>query len=360
MAGSLSARPRAAQPISIQRQALLQEYSKMISLLRAALVTAPLLATALAAAPSQALAEDAAAYPSRNILLVVPYPPGGPPDVIVRLLGPVLHTILGQPIVIENRPGASTTIGAGAVARAAPDGYTLLASDIAQTVVPNTLANIKFDPARDLKPVSLTARSVLTVVIDPKLPIKSMAELSAYSKTKPDAIKIGHSGIGTPPYLYAVSVMEAADVKALLVPYRGIALAMNDVIAGHIQMACSAPSTTVSLAQSGKVRMLAVSGDRRLAALPDVPTFKELGMRLTGFDQDTWFGISAPKGTPDAIVAKLNAAINKALLDRKVIETLAKVDIRTNGSTPEEFAKLYADQFVTWKAVLQRAGVKAK
>lgn len=332
----------------------------MTSHLRTTLALLSLLATTLSAAPFQAHAEDASAYPSRNILVVVPYPPGGPPDVIVRLLGPPLREILGRSLVVENRPGASTTIGAGAVARAAPDGYTLLASDIAQTVAPNIISNLSFDPAKDFKPVSLTARSVFTVVIDPKLPVKTMAELAAYSKSKPDAIKIGHSGIGTPPYLYAVTVMEAAGVNALLVPYRGIALAVTDVVAGHIQLICSAPSTTVNLTRDGKVRMLAVSGGRRLAALPEVPTFKELGMKLTGFDQDTWFGISAPRGTPDAIVAKLNSAINKALQDKNVVDTLAKVDIRVAGSTPAEFAKLYAEQFAVWKAVMQRAGVKAK
>jgi tripartite-type tricarboxylate transporter receptor subunit TctC len=332
----------------------------MISRLRATLVAVPLLAAALAAVPSQTRAQEASAYPSRNILIVVPYPPGGPPDVIVRLLGPPLREILGHSLVVENRPGASTTIGAGAVARAAPDGYTLLASDIAQTVAPNIIANMSFDPAKDFAPVTLTAHSVFTVVIDPKLPVKTIAELAAYSKSKPDSIKIGHSGIGTPPYLYAVTVMEAAGVNALLVPYRGIALAVTDVVGGHIQMICSAPSTTINLTRDGKVRMLAVSGDHRLAALPDVPTFKELGMKMTGFDQDTWFGISAPRGTPGPIVAKLNGAINKALQDKTVVETLAKMDIRVAGSTPEAFGKLYAEQFAVWKAVMQRAGVKAK
>lgn len=143
--------------------------------------------------------EAASAYPSRNITIIVPYPPAGPPDVIVRLLGPLVSDTLGKPIVIENRPGASTTIGAAAVARATPDGYTLLATDIAQTVAGNTIANPGFDASKDLKPVVITANSVFTVVIDPKLPIKNVKDLVAYSKSKPDAIKAGHSGVGTPP-----------------------------------------------------------------------------------------------------------------------------------------------------------------
>ncbi len=311
----------------------------------------------LAAAQPAVAQEPVSAYPSRNILMIVPYPPGGPPDVIVRLLGPLMAETLGKPIVIENRPGASTSIGASAVARAAPDGYTLLASDIAQTVAPNTVANLSFDPAKDLKPVIVTTKSVFTVVIDPKLPIKSIAELVAYSKSKPDAIKAGHSGIGTPPHLYLLSLINATGTNMLLVPYRGIALAVADVVAGHIQLIGSAPSTTVNLTLDGKVRMLGVSGERRLAQLPGVPTFKEMNLTLKGFEQDTWFGISAPAGTPDAIVAKLNGVINAALKNQKVIDTLAKVDIRTAGGTPAEFAKLWAEQIMTWRDVLKAAGV---
>lgn len=302
--------------------------------------------------------EPVSAYPSRNILLIVPYPPGGPPDVIVRLLGPLMAEQLGKPVVIENRPGASTTIGAAAVARAAPDGYTLLASDIAQTVAPSTVANLSFDPVKDLRPVIVTAKSVFTVVVDPKLPIKSIADLVAYSKSKPDAIKAGHSGVGTPPHLYLLSLINSTGAQMLLVPYRGIALATQDVVAGHIQLIGSAPSTTVNLSREGKVRMLGVSGDRRLAQMPDVPTFKEMGITLRGFEQDTWFGISAPGGTPEAIVGKLNGVVNAALKNQKVIETLAKVDIRTAGGTPEEFGKLWAEQIRTWRDVLIAAGVK--
>ncbi len=305
--------------------------------------------------PAPAAAQD---YPSQNILLIVPYPPGGPPDVIARLIGPLASEALGRPIVIENRPGASTTIGTTAVVRAAPDGHTLLATDIAQTVAPNVLANPGFDAAKDLKHVLITTSSVFTVVIDPKLPIRNVKELVEYSKSKPDAIKAGHSGIGTPPHLYTLSVINSTGAAMLMVPYRGIALAMTDVVGGHIQLASSAPSTTVNLALDGKVRMLGVSGDKRLAQLPDVPTFKEQGLTLRGFEQDTWFGISVPAATPDPIVARLNAAFNKALLDTDVIAKLAKLDIRTVGGTPADFAKLWAEQIVTWRDVLKSAGVK--
>ena len=328
---------------------------------RSTLVGVALASVALAVVglPQQVSAQElVSAYPSRNILLVVPYPPGGPPDVIARVLGQPLAEVLGKPIVIENRPGASTSIGASAVARAAPDGYTLLASDIAQTVLPSTMANLSFDPVKDLKPVVLTSKSVFTVVIDPKLPIKSLAELVAYSKLNPEAIKAGHSGIGTPPYLGCVSMMQSTGLQMVLVPYRGIAQAASDVVAGHIQLICSAPSTTANLSREGKMRMLVVAGDQRLGAMPDVPTFKELGITLKGFDKDNWFGISVPAGTPDAIVDKLNAAFNQAIRNKEAIETLAKVDIRMLGSTPAEFAALFAQQVGAWREVLNAAGVK--
>ena len=323
-----------------------------------ALVGAWCVAGLVLAAQPVAAQEAASAYPSRNILLIIPYPPGGPPDVIARLLGPLVSDSLGKPIVIENRPGASTTIGATAVARATPDGYTLLASDIAQTVAPSIVANPGYDPSKDLKPVIITTNSVFTVVIDPSLPIKNIPDLVAYSKSKPDAIKAGHSGVGTPPYLYLLSVINSTGAKMLLVPYRGIAQAVTDVVAGHIQLISSAPSTTVQLTAAGKVRMLGVSGNKRLAALPDVPTFKEQGLSLKGFEQDTWFGISAPASTPDGIVAKVNAAFNKALADKGVIEKLAKIDVRTAGGTPQAFGKLWSEQIVTWGQVLKAAGVK--
>ena len=314
---------------------------------------------ALSLLPTQVQAQEAAtAYPSRNIMLIVPYPPGGPPDVAARVLGPILGEILGRPIVIENRPGASTSIAAAAVARAAPDGYTILASDIAQTVAPSILVQPNFDPVKDFKHVGQTAISVFTLDIDPQLPIKTIGELIAYARAKPGAIKVGHSGVGTPPHLGTLSVMQATGVDMLLVPYRGIAAAIQDVVAGHIQMVTTAPSTAVALAREGKVRMLAVSGEQRLASMPDVPTFKESGIALKGFDRDNWFGISAPASTPDAIIAKLDAAIRKAVLNRQAIDTLAKVEIKLVSSSPQEFTELIAQQVEAWRVVLKAAGVK--
>ena len=302
--------------------------------------------------------ESSDAYPSRNIMWIIPYPPGGPPDVVARVLGPVLGEILGKPLVVENRPGASTSIGATAVARAAPDGYTILASDIAQTVAPVIMKAPSFDIVKDFKHVGLTARSVFTIIIDPKLPIQTIEDLVAYTKKNPGAIKIGHSGVGTPPHLGCLSLMQTTGADMLLVPYRGVALAVQDVIAGHIQLVCTAPSTTVALTLDGKVRMLAVSGDQRLTALPQVPTLRDRNIHIKGFDKDNWFGISVPAATPDAIVAKLNAAIGKAVQNKDAIDRLAKVDIKLLSSTPKEFTDLVAQQVAAWREVLTSAGVK--
>lgn len=304
--------------------------------------------------------EAPASYPSRNILLVVPYPPGGAPDVISRVIGPQITEILGKAVVIENRPGASTTIGAGSVARAAPDGYTLLAMDQAQAVAPSTIASLKFDPVKDFAPIALTSRTEFTLVINPELPIKTVKDLVDYTRDKPEAIKTGHSGVGTPPHLFALSMLQATGAKSVLVPYRGIALAVADVVAGHIQMAAPVPSTAANLVKDGKLRMLLISGDRRLPDLPDVPTLSELGITARGFEFGTWFGWSAPAGTPRPIIDKLNAAVNAAVKQPAVIERLAKINIRTLGGTPEDFGGLIAKQVADWREVLSKAGVKAE
>lgn len=318
------------------------------------------LAASLCSTPPAAAQEPPDAYPTRNIMWIIPYPPGGPPDVVARALGPVLGEILGKPLVVENRPGASTSIGATAVARAAPDGYTILASDIAQTVAPVIMKAPSFDIVKDFKHVGLTAKSVFTIIIDPQLPIKTIEDLVSYTKKNPGAIKVGHSGVGTPPHLGCLSFMQTTGADMLLVPYRGVALAVQDVIAGHIQLVCTAPSTTVALTQDGKVRMLAVSGDQRLTALPEVPTLRERSINIKGFDKDNWFGISVPLATPDAIVEKLNMAVAKAVQNKDAIDRLAKVDIKLLSSTPKDFSDLVTQQVTAWREVLTTAGVKAE
>ena len=326
-----------------------------------ALSRAWLAGTLLASHATTALAQPAeppSAYPSRNILLVVPFAAGGPPDVIARVIGPSMSETLGKSIIVENRPGASTTIGTLAVTRAAPDGYTLLASSLSMVVVPYVLARPGFDPLTDLKPISLTGSSPQTLVINPALPIATPQELVVFAKADPEGIKAAHTGIGTSTHLGLLALMQAGGFQTVLVPYRGAAPAISDIVAGHISLLMTAPSTSVALAREGKVRLLGVSGRKRISAMPELPTLAERGLHLTSLDDNVWFGLSAPAGTPDAIIDKLNAAVRKALADKAVVDTLANNDTAVAAGTPQEYDKLIRDQIVVWREVMRKAGIK--
>lgn len=326
---------------------------------RLAALALPLaLAVAFGSGPAAAQADQGATYPSRNILLVVPFAAGGPPDVIARVLAHSMSETLGKSIVVENRPGASTTIGTVSVVRAPPDGHTLLASSLSMVVVPYVMAKPGFDPIADLKPISLTGISPQTLVVGNALPVRSAIELAAYAKGQPHEIKAAHTGIGTSTHLGLLALMQAGGFQTLQVPYRGAAQAISDIVAGHISMLMTAPSTSIGLAREGKVRVFGVTGDKRLSALPEVPTLKEQGLHLASLDNGVWFGLSAPAGTPDPIVRKLNAAVRSALVDPKVAETLNKNDTIAMPSTPEAFAGLIEEQISVWREVLRRAGVK--
>ena len=301
---------------------------------------------------------SAAAYPSRNILLVVPFAAGGPPDVIARVLANSMSETLGKSIVVENRAGASTTIGTVSVVRAAPDGHTLLASSLAMVVVPYVLAKPGFDPLTDLKPIGMTGVSPQTLVVSHALPVKTAGELVAFAKLKPHEVKAAHTGIGTSTHLGLLALMQAGGFETLQVPYRGAAPAISDIVAGHISLLMTAPSTSVGLALEGKVKILGVTGLKRITALPNVPTLKESGLDLSSLDEGVWFGLSAPAGTPDPIIDKINAAMRKALSDKAVIDILAKNDTTTAPSTPQAFGKLIQDQIGVWRDVMRKAGIK--
>ena len=323
----------------------------------AALIVAQIAAN-IASIGAHAQSEPASAYPSRNITLVVPFAAGGPPDVIARVLAPSMGEMLGRSIIVENRAGASTSIGTASVARAAPDGYTLLASSLSMVVVPYVLAKPGFDPLADLQPISLTGFSPQTLVVDKSLPLRTAEDLVAFAKADPTGIKAAHTGIGTSTHLGLLALMQAGGFQTLQVPYRGAAQAISDIVAGHISLLMTAPSTSVALALEGKVRLLGVTGGKRLAALPDMPTLRESGLHLASLDDGVWFGLSAPMGTPDAIIDKLNAAVRKALGEKSVVEILARNDTTTAASTPQAFGKLIQDQIGVWREILRKAGVK--
>ena len=312
-------------------------------------------AAVAAAAASAAAAAVAQEFPSRTITLVVAFPPGGPPDIVARVVGGAMADVLGKPVVIENRPGASASIAGAAVARAEPDGHTMLSADLSFIVSPFVVPTISYDPLKDFKPVVLMARTGMTMVIDPNLPINTPADLVAAARKDPSSIKAAHTGIGTPPHLGLMSFLKATQSEVLQVPYKGAAIAIQDIVAGHITLLCTGPSTSIELTKAGKVRMLGVTGSKRLAELPNVPTFGESQIDMGGMKDGQYFGLAVPAATPDAVVAKINAAANKALADPNVKSQLAKGAFDAAGGTAEEFGTMLRSQSFYWKAAM--AGV---
>lgn len=322
--------------------------------------TALLLALASAGLAAQAVctAQAQEPFPSRSITLIVPFPPGGPPDVVVRVFGPQMAIELGKPVVIENKPGGNTAIAAVLVARAAPDGHTILASDISQAIAPHIMKNPGFDPIKDLKPIGLTTRSMQSLLVANNVPAKNIKELVALAKQKPDELKIAHSGFGGPPYLAAVAFMEAAGIKLSPLYYRGIAQGTTDVLGGHVAMLFTGPSLTAELHKAGKARVFAVTGPKRLAVMPDVPTMEESGIHFKAMKNGYAFGFTAPAGTPDAIIAKLNEAVHKAARNPELVAALAKLEINVETSTPEAYGKIIRDDHDYWRDMLKSLGIE--
>jgi tripartite-type tricarboxylate transporter receptor subunit TctC len=249
---------------------------------RFGLILSAALLGGLAISPASAQ-ETATQFPSRDITIVVPFGAGGPPDSIARVIAAGLSKNLGRPVVVENRPGASSGLASKAVARAEPNGYTLLAVDISFAVAPHIASNLGVDTFKDFRPIGLSAKSVFTLLVSPSLGTSTVADFVKLAKAKGQEIQIAHTGIGTTPYLAAVTFIRAAGIDPLLVPYKAIAEAANNVVAGHISATFSAASTAIGLG-SGKANVLGVTGSKRLPGLPDVPTFEESGIKMTGFE----------------------------------------------------------------------------
>jgi tripartite-type tricarboxylate transporter receptor subunit TctC len=265
---------------------------------------------------------------------------------------------LGKPIVIENRPGGGGSIAAHALARATPDGYTLGSFDVAMIVGPNITASATYDPVKDFRPIVVTARAPLSFVGANTLPTKTVAEVIALAKSKPGDIKLAHSGIGSPPHLGAVAFLQATGTNMLLVPYRGAAPAIQDIVAGHAGLLFTAPSTSIALARDGKVRILGVTGLQRMKSMPEVPTLRESGVDMGGLDANQWFGIAAPAGTPDYVIKRINAAANKVLKSKALQEKITNLEFTVAGGTPEEAAALARSQAEYWRKTLATIGIK--
>jgi len=301
----------------------------------------------------------AADYPSRPVTLIVAFTPGGPSDVLARILGKKLEQILGQPFVVENRPGAGGNIAAELAARAAPDGYTLLMGNNSILATNASLyAKVGFDAEKDFAPISLIGSQANILVVNPALPVRSMAELIALARKQPGQLNFASSGHGAAAHLAGELFKAEAHIDIVHVAYKGAAPALQDVIAGHVQMMFATAASVLGHIRNGLVRPLAVTTLRRSAVLPDVPTIDELG--LTGFDAATWHGLVAPAGTPPDIIAALNSATVAALTDPATRKSLGDLGVDIVGSSPQEFAAYIKSEIPKWRAVVKAAGARVE
>jgi tripartite-type tricarboxylate transporter receptor subunit TctC len=307
----------------------------------------------LALGSSTAQADD----PDRPIRIIVPYTPGGTIDVLARLIGPRLTAAWGQPVVIDNRPGAGGNIGADAVAKAPPDGYTLfLATNAPLTINVTAYQNIKYDPLRDFVPITVTGENPILLVAHPTLPVSSVRELIALAKAKPGELAAGTSGLGTTAHLSLAQFNKLAGVDVRHIPYRGGVPSLTAVVAGEVPFAFSDNVPAMPLVRDGRLKALASTGQRRSGISPDVPTMVEAG--LPGFDivATSWF--AAPGGTPMDIVRKLNRETLQALNDPEFRDKLRTMGLDPLGLTPEEAAAFLRSELPRWKAIVTDAGVK--
>jgi tripartite-type tricarboxylate transporter receptor subunit TctC len=302
---------------------------------------------------ASAVAQD---YPTRTVRIVVPAAPGGGTDIVARVLAQDFSKALGQPFVVENKPGAGNMIGIEAVARSAPDGYTLL-------MVPATIAlnsvlykKVPYHPIRDFAPITLAATAPLVLIVHPSVPAQSLAEFIALARRQPGKMSYGTPGIGTTPHLCMELLKSMAGIDLVHVPYRGTAPAAADVISGQIATMFATALTARPMIDAGRVRALAVSGPQRVHALPNVPPVAEAG--VPGYAAIQWYGLLAPAGTPAATVARLNAEAIKSLRTAEMKERLAADGAEPQGSTPEEFAATIRHEIPEYARIVKISGAK--
>ncbi|MPZ39035.1 MAG: tripartite tricarboxylate transporter substrate binding protein [Rhizobiales bacterium] len=318
-----------------------------------ALLCALACATVLVAADARAQT-----YPTKPIRMIVPFPPGGPIDVMGRLVGDRLSQGLGQTVVIENRPGAGAVIGSKAVASAEPDGYTLLfGSSGSLAVTPALYKNAGYDPVKSFAPVAAVSEGTMLLAVNSTLPAKSVAELVAHAKANAGKLNYG-SGLGTPPHIAWGLFKLLTKTDVLYVPYKGAAPAITDLIAGQLHFIIDSPGVLLPHVEQGKLRALAVTSPKRSADLPDVPTMAEAG--YPKFVMTFWTGVMAPAGTPQAVVERLNRVINDGLRSAEMKASLARFRVEPRPGTPQDFAAFIASESKKWAGVISSAGIKVQ
>ena len=322
---------------------------------REVLRSALLLFLLLGAACGFVHAQDA--YPSKPIRLILPFPPGGGTDILGRLVAERLVARLGQPVVIDNRGGAGGNLGAEAAAHSAPDGYTLLLAATTLAISPSLYKKLAYDPVKDLAPIGLVATVPNVMITHPSVPAKTLQEFIALAKSRPGELNFGSGGNGTSNHLGGELFNMVAGVKLVHIPYKGVNLAMNDALAGNIQLVVIGIPAAAPQIKSGKLRALAVIAPQRSAALPDVPTVAEAG--LPNFDVTTWYGLLAPAATPRPIIARLNAELVRVMQAPDLKERLAGMGIDPLTSSPEEFATYIGQEIAKWGDVVRKARLSA-
>ena len=300
----------------------------------------------------------AQAYPSRPVRLLVPFPPGGPTDLVSRVVAAAMSVQLGQPIIVDNRPGANGNIAHEAAAKAEPDGYTILYSTTAAAISEVLYPKLGYDLRRDFTPLGLTATVPLVLVVNPGLPAKTVGEFIAYAQAHPGELSYASTGIGGVTHLGAILFLKSNGLDALHVPFRGSAPGLTAVAGNHVQFMTDTVNSAHPLINGGQLRGLAVMGARRVAVLPDVPTLAESGLK--DFEIGSWQGLMAPAATPAPIVARLNAAALAALEDPNVKEKLTIQGASIIGSSPTEHREFISSEIARWTIVVKESGAKAE
>jgi tripartite-type tricarboxylate transporter receptor subunit TctC len=299
----------------------------------------------------------AQAWPQKTIRIIVPYTPGGTSDILARALGPGITAALGQPVVVENKPGATGNVGADLVAKSPPDGYTLLLADIGSLAIsPSVFQTLPFDPAKDFAPVVMVAYSPHLLAVHPSVPVKNAQELVALAKAKPNSLNFAVSGIGGANHLAGVDFAMRSGIQWTYIPYKGGAQAITDVVGNQAQVLFNGMLATYPFVKDGRLKVLAISSAKRFAAAPDIPTVAESGM--PGFETGSWQGIVAPAGTPPDVVRKLHATVTTILNTPEMKDRLDKAGAEVRAMSPEQFGGFIRDEKSRWAKVVKESGQK--